>query len=992
MINCGHFPRRFIVGLNVAIFLLALGFAQAGPSGGEILPPGFRPIPPGVHALVGARVFIKPGQVLDHATIIIRDGYIQSVGSDITPPPDARVWDMQGLTIYAGFIDPYLSLAPKTAPRADQPAAEPGGNSDESENLFGGGINFFGVNPQQRPAGDNTGPGYEVASVTPERRVAQTFSPDPSAVQKMREIGFTAANVVPDQGIIRGTSAFVALSDAEPTRAIIKPDVFQHVAFEAAGRRGGEGGGRGGRPNAYPTSLMGDIAVVRQSFFDASFYSADQADYKKRPTGRNRPDYNVSLEALASAGEKKMRVVFEPNDALMVDRVTRIAKELDLNFYIVSSGQEWRRPELAKAAGVPFIVPLNYPTIPKMPSDDDWDQITLDQLRAWDWAPENAALLNNEGIEIALTTHGLANKADFRKNLRLALDRGLSETNALAALTTVPARLCGLDNLLGTVEAGKLANLTIVDGKGYFDADSKVCAVWVDGRIYTTSLDEPKIVRTNDAPAAGDGARKSRAEQTRELQKARVARSPLDGRGVLAKPDSVLVRNATIWTSGPLGKIDNGFLLVTKGKIAAVGPMDKLEAARVPNGVTNIDGTGLHVTAGLIDCHSHSMILGAGNEGTLPSSAMVRIGDVINSEAPTIYEQLAGGLTVANVLHGSANPIGGQCQVIKLRDGETPEGLKFEGASPSIKFALGENVKQSSRTPTAGSPARYPQTRMGVRAFYANRFTAAEQYLQQIADSKKSGVPVRRDLELEALGEIIEGKRIIHCHSYRQDEVLSFLRVMEDFNVKVGTLQHILEGYKIADEIAKHGAGASSFADWWAYKEEAFDAIPQNGSLMRERGVLVSFNSDSNDLARRLYTEAAKAVKYGGTSEEEALKFVTINPAKQLHTDKYDGSLEPGKDGDFALWTKAPLDSTTMCLQTWIEGKKYFDSSLTPARTAALAKERADLLAKAKKLSTGPGSGAAGTGGENAPEDNSFFQVSLEHQFDGHDRHCLDDE
>jgi N-acetylglucosamine-6-phosphate deacetylase len=265
--------------------------------------------------------------------------------------------------------------------------------------------------------------------------------------------------------------------------------------------------------------------------------------------------------------------------------------------------------------------------------------------------------------------------------------------------------------------------------------------------------------------------------------------------------------------------------------------------------------------------------------------------------------------------------------------------------------------------------------------------------LKDIADSKKpGGVPVRRDLELEALGEILEGKRLIHCHSYRQDEILAFLRVMEEFNVKVATLQHILEGYKVADEIAKHGAGASSFADWWAYKYEVIDAIPYNGALMHDRGVVVSFNSDSNDLARRLYTEAAKAIKYGNLPEIEALKFVTLNPAKQLRIDKFVGSLEPGKDADFVFWSKAPLDSTTECLQTWIEGKKYFDSTANPARIAALEKERADLLAKAKKLSqSGPGAGT-GNGGDSAPEDNSFFRVSLEHQYDGIDRHCLDEE
>src|SRR5262245_18951768 len=383
------------------------------------------------------------------------------------------------------------------------------------------------------------------------------------------------------------------------------------------------------------------------------------------------------------------------------------------------------------------------------------------------------------------------------------------------------------------------------------------------------------------------------------------------------------------------------------------------------------------------------MILGGVNEGTIPSSAMVRIGDVVNSETANLYQQLAGGVTTANLLHGSANPIGGQNCVIKLRDGATPEQLKFSDAPPGIKFALGENVKQANWGDR--NTNRFPQTRMGVPTFMENRFIAAQQYLKEWQAYKTSGgVPPRRDLELEALGEILEGKRWIHCHSYRQDEILAFLRLMERFKVKVGTLQHVLEGYKIADEIAQHGAGASCFSDWWAYKFEVYDAIPYAGSLMRDRGVTVSFNSDSSDLARRLYTEAAKAVKFGGTPEVEALKFVTINPAKQLRIDSRVGSLEPGKDADFVIWSKAPLDSTTACLQTWIDGKKYFDRSLAAERAAALVKEREELIAKAKKVARLAGGGSCG--GEEKKDDGSFFRLALEHEFDGVDRHCLDEE
>ena len=988
--------RRLLPAAYAFLLLTGSRAALAASPETEILPPGYRPIPPGAHALVGAQVVTKPGTLLTNATIIIRDGFFETVAADAKVPADARVWDMKGLTVYAGFIDPYLTLGSKAPEKPATPTEE-----DESRTDFsaGGGIKFFGLPPQQR---EIAGPGYEVAQVTPERRVAQTFAPDPKSLEKLRELGFTSGNIVPEKGIIRGTSAFASLGEMEANRAVIKPDVFQHITF-AADRRGGGGG--------YPGSLMGIIAVVRQSFFDAQHYTLAQADYLKHPAGHPRPAYNISLEALTPATERKMHVVIEPHDALMVDRATRVAHELKLDFYLLSSGQEWRRPDLAKAANVPFIVPLDFPTLPKMPSDDDWQQVSLDQLRAWDWAPENPAVLHQQGLEIALTTFGLSDKKEFRKNLRLAIDRGLSETNALAALTTIPAKLCGVDKLLGTIEAGKAANLTVVDGKGYFDADAKINSVWIDGRYYRVDIqdkDKDKEKKPKDdakpkdeATAKNDDKKEPKDEQAaaekkkqdkekklakqKELQK-RVAHSPLEGRGVLTNPPAVLIRNATIWTSGPKGILEHASLLVSGGKISAVG--DGADRS-LPRNTLEIDGAGLFVTPGLIDCHSHSMIVGGVNEGTLPSSAMVRIGDVVNSETANIYEQLAGGLTAANLLHGSANPIGGQNCVIKLRDGETPEGLKFAGAPEGIKFALGENVKQSNWGDR--NSTRFPQTRMGVRTFYANRFTAAQQYLRDQAEAKKSGgVPPRRDLELEAIGEIIQGKRLIHCHSYRQDEILALIRLMDEFGVHIASFQHVLEGYKVADEIAKHGAGGSTFSDWWAYKFEVYDAIPQNGTLMHDRGVVVSFNSDSSDLARRLYLDAAKAVKYGGASEPEALKFVTLNPAKQLHIDEHVGSLEPGKDGDFAIWSKSPLDSGTVCLQTWIDGKKYFDVTLAADRASALAKERAALLDKAKKMSepSRPDSG----GGAGGDDGSSFFRVSLEHQYDGRTRHCDDED
>lgn len=964
----GHSFRRlrFALGVFLGGIICFTGFTTRA----EILPPGFRPKPAGVHALIGGKVVVKPGETLEDATVVIRDGYIEAVGRNIAPPADARVWDSKGLTIYAGFIESYLPLG-----QTNQPISTSDTQPISSSTLTAGGVNFFG-SPGQRTDPGQRGAGYEVSKITPETRAARGYSPDQKVIEPLRELGFTTAVIAPPRGIVRGSSALVALAEQDPNEVIVKADVFQHIAFET----------HEADDSAYPGSLMGAIATVRQGFFDAQHYALDQADWQKKPTGRKRPEFDPSLEALQAAAGGKQRVLFEPGSALMVDRAARVARELKLDFAIISCGQEWRRPDLAKETGATFIVPVNFPNLPKLPSEDDWEQVTLDNLRAWDWAAENPALLRQQKLDIALTTYSLADKKVFRKNVKVAVERGLSEDDALAALTTIPAKLCGVDKQLGTIESGKIANLTIVDGKGYFDPESRVREVWVDGRNYHVQAAKEEAKKDDSADKEKEAKAKAEKEKNdaelKELQNKRVARSPMEGRG----PDEVVSDishcAATIWTSGPRGILTNTMLTVRNGRVATLTQSNTRTVEMVESYLT-----GPHITPGLIDAHSHTAILGAVNESTLPSTAMVRIGDVVNSETRNISEQLAGGLTVANLMHGSANPVGGQNQIIKLREGASPEGLKFEDAPAGIKFALGENVKQSNWGEKYTT--RFPQSRTGVPTFYRNRFTAAQQYLKAWSDFKKNGgVPPRRDLELETIGEIIEAKRFIHCHSYRQDEILAFLRVMESFKVRVATLQHVLEGYKVADEIAKHGAGASCFSDWWAFKFEVYDAIPFAGSLMRERGVLVSFNSDSSDLARRLNLEAAKAVKYGGTSEEEALKFVTINAAKQLGIDKRVGSLEPGKDADFVVWSGHPLDSRSVVLQTWIEGKKYFDRDEAVKRAAALKQEREDLIAKAKKLVKLAGGGGDGGGGDGG----TFFRVSLEHQFDGVERHCMEGE
>jgi N-acetylglucosamine-6-phosphate deacetylase len=405
------------------------------------------------------------------------------------------------------------------------------------------------------------------------------------------------------------------------------------------------------------------------------------------------------------------------------------------------------------------------------------------------------------------------------------------------------------------------------------------------------------------------------------------------------RPEAVAFVHATVWTSDETGRIADGTVLIEQGKITAVG-----NDVPIPDGAIVIDATGKHITPGIIDCHSHIATDGGVNESTQAITAEVRIGDFIDPDHIAVYRQLAGGVTTSNILHGSANPIGGQNQVIKLRWGALPEEAKFQDAPAGIKFALGENVKQANWGDRYTT--RYPQTRMGVDEIIDDAFQRAREYNAQWNRWRngRQGLPPRTDLELEALAEVLRGQRWIHCHSYRQSEILAFMKTCDKYQVRIGSLQHILEGYKLADEMARRNITGSSFSDWWAYKYEVFDAIPYNGALMHEAGVIVSFNSDDAELGRRLNLEAAKAMKYGGVSEDEALKFVTLNPAKQLRIDHRVGSIRPGKDADLVVWSHSPLSIYTRCEQTWIDGRLYFDLDEDQAARARDTQRHAQLV------------------------------------------------
>jgi imidazolonepropionase-like amidohydrolase len=946
--------------------------------------------PPRVHAIRNARIVTAPGRVLARGTIVMRDGLVTAVGTDVEIPADARVWEGDSLTVYAGLVDAFVMPPAPSTPTGGGP--------------FGGGR----PNAMSATAETPRGAVHELAAVRAEVRALTALPIETSQADGLRAAGFTTVQFAPRQGVFRGRSAVVNLGTGAAGANVVKPDVAQVVALEPQ------------RGNVYPASLMGVIAVVRQAFLDAKWYRDARTAAERRP-GTERVPENMAWDALQPVVAGEQPVLMVADEMLQVLQASRLAREAGVRAAIVTAGDEYKRVAQVAATGRTLVVPVNFPDAPDVTDDAQALEVRTEDLRHWQAAPGNAAALAQAGVSFAFTSNGLKDPRTFRAQVAKAVARGLSEDAALAAVTTVPARLLGLEGRLGVIAPGAFANLTVTRG-ALFAEDSKVREVWVDGTRIEIAKDdttpkgewslvagatagavlkvaveagdttvtliaadtlrghrvrleaqrlrfalgrgderaqwdvmvangaltgtivaagaEPRAVRGHLKPAERKGARKPAAPVAAPAAAVRTeawrARTP-------EQPAVLLVRNATIWTSGPQGVLRGADLLVRGGTIAAIG-----RGLAAPAGAVVVDGTGKHLAPGTVDEHSHAAILGNVNECTNNVTCEVRTRDVVNSESLNLYRQLAGGGTVMHLLHGSCNAIGGQAAVIKNKWGAAPDELLVATAPLSVKFALGENPKQSNWG--AERTTRYPKTRSGVENSIREAFLRAQDYERAFAEFKagRRAVPPRRDLQMDAIADILAGRMRIHCHSYRQDEILMLMRLAESFGFRVDTFTHILEGYKVADEMATHGASAMGFSDWWGYKQEVIDAIPWNGYLTWDRGVNTGFNSDSDELARRLNTEAAKAVKYGGVPREEALKFVTLNPARSLGIADRVGSLEVGKDADFAIWSGEPLSPFSVCEQTWIEGRKYFDRAADLAGRAELAEERAALIAAAR--------------------------------------------
>ncbi|HVK13225.1 MAG TPA: amidohydrolase family protein [Gemmataceae bacterium] len=888
------------LGLCASLVLASLGFAQ---------PPKATP-----HAIKDARVYVAPDKVLPKATVLLRDGAITDVvEGDAKIPGDALVIDGAGLTVYPGFLDAGSTRGYDAALKRSE--AGPPADEDLASDILAA------TKPDHRKG------------LTPEFEIRSALKVDEDAIHPWRKLGFTAHLAMPEGGYLNGQSVFVSLSGAAPRAAVLRPLVAQHATL------------RNFPGQDYPRALMGVVAHCRQAFLDASWHARRLKAFEagKLP---GRPPFDPCLDALGLALDGRMPVIFEADRFEDIHRALDFAEEFRLKPVILGGKDAWKVKDRLKATNTPVVLRLNFtePDRDKEATMPARLKADKERLRKEEYA--NAGELQKAGVRIAFATHALDRPGQFTENLRKVIANGLTPVAALAALTTSAADVLGVSAQVGTVAKGKAAHLVVTDGD-FQEAKTKVKFIFSDGIKFDPTIDPPSRPgpAAKDGPTPKGGGRKGpRPESKDEEPKKEAPRKDDDEKKddepkpepkkdakrepareytteleadripKLKTKGNVLIRGATLLTSARPPKIDKADILVENGKIKAVGP--DLSA---PAGVAVVDATGLFIMPGIIDTHAHFSVSGGVNEFTLSVVPEVRVRDVVDSEDQQIYRALGGGVTTARLLHGSANVIGGQDAVIKLKYLRPAKELIVTDRPKGVKFALGENVKRSD--------GRFPNTRMGVEAVLVRAFSEAEAYRQQWAEyeaAKDKKPEPRRDLRLEALADILKGDIQIHCHCYRADEILMLLRVCDRFGVKVKSLQHVLEGYKVAAEIAAHGASVSLFSDWWAYKIEAFDAIPYAAALLHEAGTMVCLKSDSNELVRHLYQEAAKLIKYGGMTEDEALKAITINAATQLGIEKRTGSIEVGKDADLAIFSGHPLNGFARCEMTLVEGEVYF--------------------------------------------------------------------
>lgn len=984
------------------LILVILSFLVGVVSAQELAPKnGAAPSVAVCYALKNATIVVSPTQTIEKGTLLIKGDKILAVGKTVNIPKEAVVIDCEGKTILPSFIETNSNIG-LPAPTGTH--------------------SYF---PQLETS--KKGAFHWNESIRPETDASQLYTFNEKANEELLKMGFGLVSTHVQDGIMRGTSALYSLGTTNYNKQLILSQAAAYFSFK-----------NGVSNQTYPSSQMGSIALIRQTFHDLNWY-------KTATTKEN----NISLDALAVQLDKPL--LFHTDDKLEILRAQKIASEFGQTYHFIGSGNEYQIiSELKKIKGN-FILPLNFPNAYDVKDPYIARQIPLSELKHWELAPSNPSLLKKEGLNIILSSHGTANATEFWKQVQKAISRGLSPSDALEALTVAPAKMFGIEDQFGTLEAGKRASFTIYDNHPFVKT-ATVLESWILGEQkviqsapehdirgkYNMLLSQEKInleiegtkekptakfksleikkdsitgisktdtittncfinligndltlqfnlknqtwngsfnlhakVNSNIGVFEGDGTLPNgqwikwtairnqlppKSDDTKNLIKKDSL--PLGkvwypsmayGFDSIPSAETILIQNATLWTNEDAGIIQNGSILIEHGKIKTISatPIPAPASAKI------IDAKGKHVTSGIIDEHSHIALSKGVNESGQSVTAEVNIGDVVNSDDINIYRQLSGGVTASQLLHGSANAIGGQSALIKLKWGHTPAEMLIPNAPKFIKFALGENVKQANWGDF--NSVRFPQTRMGVEQVYFDAFERAKNYQEaklnwlSLSSKKREKIGLqapRFDLELEVLCEILAGQRFITCHSYVQSEINMLMHVADSMGFKINTFTHILEGYKVADKMKVHGAGASTFSDWWAYKFEVNDAIPYNAAMIHQKGIVTAINSDDAEMGRRLNQEAAKVVKYGNIPEIEAWKMVTLNPAKLLHLDDRMGSLKVGKDADIVIWSDNPLSVLAKVEKTIIDGEILFDSEKDAQMQISNAAEKSRIIAK----------------------------------------------
>jgi imidazolonepropionase-like amidohydrolase len=920
------------------------------------------------YAFIHATVVKDPQTTIQNCALVIRKSRIEAVGSNIKIPADAVVVDCKAKYIYPSFIDIY---------------------SDYGVQIGKGGSGEGYRSRTQMLSNTKGAYGWNQA-IRSETDAVRIFSVDEAKAKDLRSVGFGTVLTQQMDGISRGTGALVTLDNEKENLVIVKDRAAAGYSFK-----------KGSSTQDYPGSLMGCIALLRQNYLDAQWYKTKPASEGTNislqaflnnldlPQIFDADDVWNDLRAnkiatefganyiIKGGGNEYQRIaemqsihasfilplnfpmpmdVQEPTDARYVSLADLKHWEMapvnpgafekaNINFALTSYGIKDMKTffvNLRRAIQQGLSEQRALEALTKTPATlaGVYDQVgSLEAGKLANFIIVSAPVFSEQSIVFQNWVRGKKNNVnengwnDFRGTYHLTINGALNTlvvkgdvakpTVEIISKDTSKVDLTVNDKLVSMLVNFKKDSLKNASLTGFM-----MDSIWSGTGMSVTGQAQVWTAVNTGAEIQGDTAKKK--SNTRDSIGGFIC-YPFDGYGFRKKPiqEDILIKNATIWTSEKEGILPNSDLLIKNGKIAEIGKNLSGGSAKI------IDGSGMYLSPGIIDEHSHIAATGGINECTQSVTSEVRIADVIDPEDISIYRLLAGGVTSSHILHGSCNVIGGQTQLIKMRWGDDAEEMKFAGWDPFIKFALGENVKRSSLS----GNNRFPDTRMGVDELLTDAFTRARDY-----EKKPPGK--RRDLELDALVEILNKKRFITCHSYVQSEITALMRVADTFHFTINTFTHILEGYKVADKMKAHGANASTFSDWWGYKNEVIDAIPQNPYIMQQVGLNVAINSDDAEMARHLNQEAAKSVKYAGMSETDALDMVTINPAKMLHVDSKTGSIKLGKDADLVLWTDNPLSIYAVADKTIVEGIVYYDRAQDSVLRLSIIKERARLIQK----------------------------------------------